>query len=499
MVTKELDKQEEQTTEQSSSNQSILDEITELTTKAKGDDFQGKKKVLSAGLKELFRHITKSGKKAKVSKKAVDEIIGKIDAKMSRQIDSILHHKDFQKLESSWRSLKFLVDRTDFRQKINIEMLNASKEDLIKDLIDSEEPITHSNLYEKIYSSEYGIYGGKPYGAIIGNYSFSHGSQDVNLLKQIAKISAMSHAPFIAAANPEMFNVDDYTQLSKVKDFSDLFDDDDYTKWKSFRDSEDARYVGLTAPRFLLRLPYSPENKPIKSFSYTESTPSNDNYVWGNTAFAFASRLTDSFAKYRWCSNIIGPQSGGTVDDLPIHQYTEDGLKQTKIPTEVHISERQEVQLSEQGFIPLTMRKGSDNAAFFSANSAQQLKHFADTKEGKEAAVNFQLGSQLPYMFIINRMAHYVKVLQRENIGSWKDRKKLETELNKWIRQYVSDQENPPAEVRSKKPLRKARIIVDDVPGEAGWYKVRMELTPQFKYMGAYFTLSLTGKLDAQE
>jgi type VI secretion system protein ImpC len=465
----------------------------------KGGDLKEKKKLLSAGLKELFRHITKSGKKVKVSKKAVDEVISEIDAKMSRQIDAILHHKDFQKLESSWRSLKFLVDRTDFRQKIVIEMLNASKEDLVKDLIDSEEPITHSSLYEKIYSSDYGQFGGKPYGAIIGNYDFSHGSQDVNLLKQIAKVSAMSHAPFIASANPEMFNVDDYTKLSKVKDFSDLFDDEDYTKWKSFRNTEDARYVGLTAPRFLLRLPYSPENKPIKSFSYTESTPSHDSYVWGNTAFAFASRLTDSFAKYRWCTNIIGPQSGGTVDDLPIHQYTEDGLKQTKTPTEVHISERQEVQLSEQGFIPLTMRKGSDNAAFFSANSVQQLKKFSDTEEGNEDAVNFQLGSQLPYMFIINRMAHYVKALQRENIGSWKDRKTLETELNKWIRKYVSDQENPPAKVRSEKPLRKARIIVEDVPGQAGWYKVRMELTPQFKYMGAYFTLSLTGKLDKQE
>ncbi|KPA12321.1 type VI secretion protein [Candidatus Magnetomorum sp. HK-1] len=496
MDAQEINKQDEKIVQEAS----LLDEITELTTKSKGEDYQRTKDNISTGLKELFRHIMKSGKKIKISKKVVDEIISEIDSKMSRQLDAILHHKDFQKLESSWRSLKFLVDRTDFRQKINIEMLNASKEDLIDDLCDPDiADITYSSLYEKIYSSEYGLFGGEPYGAIIGNYDFTHGSHDIELLEKIASISSMSHAPFIAAASPNMFKENDFSGVGTIKDFETRFNSLDYTKWKSFRDSEDARYVGLTAPRFLLRLPYSPENKAIKSFSYTETTPSNDEYVWGNTAFAFASKLTDSFAKYRWCSNIIGPKSGGTVEDLPIHQYTEDGLKQTKIPTEVHITERQETQLAEQGFIPLTMRKGSDNAAFFSANSTQKLKDFPDTKEGKEASVNFQLGSQLPYMFIINRMAHYVKMFQRENIGSWKDKKKLETELNKWIRQYVSDQENPPPELRSKKPLRKAKIYVDDVPGEAGWYKVRMELTPQFKYMGAYFTLSLTGKLDTDE
>jgi len=488
---------QENNTVQEIPEHSLLDEITELTTKSKGDDFKEQKENISVGIKELFQHIIKSNKKVNVSKTIVDEIISKIDEKLNRQIDTILHHKDFQKLESSWRSLKFLVNRTNFNQNISIKMLNASKEDIYKDLITSGERIDSTNLYKKIYSSEYGQFGGKPYGAIIGNYDFSHGSKDVNLLKNIAKISSMSHAPFIAAASPEMFDVDNYSDLPNIKNIPQQLQG--HTKFNSFRNTEDARYVGLTAPRFLLRLPYSNEDNPIQTFAYKESTASNDEYLWGNTAFAFATKLTDSFAKYGWCSNIIGPQSGGTVDDLPIHEYTEDGIKQTKIPTEIHISERLEVQLAEQGFIPLTMRKGSDNAAFFSANSTQKFKKFPDTEEGKEAAVNFQLGAQLPYMFIINRMAHYVKKVQREETGSWQDKNMLESKLNKWIRQYVLDQENPPPNMRNKKPLRKAKIIVDEVPGEAGWYKVRMELTPQLKYMGAYFTLSLTGKLDRKK
>ncbi|MCG8341996.1 MAG: type VI secretion system contractile sheath large subunit, partial [Chlorobiales bacterium] len=241
------------------------------------------------------------------------------------------------------------------------------------------------------------------------------------------------------------------------------------------------------------------DTNPTKNFNYVENVSGGDgSFLWGNAAFALASRVTDSFAKYRWCANIIGPTGGGAVEDLPVYQYKAMGEIQTKIPTEVEISDRVEFKLAEQGFIPLTMRKGSDNAAFFSANSTQKPKFFGISKEGKEAELNYKLGTQLPYMFVISRLAHYIKVLQRENIGTWKERIDLERELNTWIRQYVADQDNPAPGVRSRRPLRQAQVEVSDVEGDPGWYRVSIKVRPHFKYMGASFTLSLVGKLDKE-
>jgi type VI secretion system protein ImpC len=309
----------------------------------------------------------------------------------------------------------------------------------------------------------------------------------------------MAHTPFVASAGPKFFGEDDFLKMPNLKDMHAIFEGPQYAKWNGFRESEDARYLALTLPRFLLRLPYDEQNNPVKAFTYNETvTDDHKNYLWGNASFAFATRLADSFAKYRWCPNIIGPQSGGTVDDLPLHQYEAMGEIQTKIPTEVLISERREFELAEEGFVALAMRKGSDNACFFSANSCQKAKFFGTSKEGKEAEANYKLGTQLPYMMIINRLAHYIKVLQREQIGSWKERTDLERELNTWIRQYVSDQDVVDPRVRGRRPLRQAQITVSDVEGDPGWYKVDMKVRPHFKYMGAFFTLSLVGKLDKQ-
>lgn len=426
----------------------------------------------------------------------VDRMIAAIDEAMTSQLNEVLHHTDFQTLESGWRSLKFLVDRTDFRQNIKIEMLNVSKDELLSDFEDSPE-IVKSGLYKHVYVDEYGQFGGKPFAAIITNYGFGPGAQDVKLLQDMAAVSAMAHAPTIASASPEFFGVERFEDLPNLKDLQAIFEGPKYAKWNSFRESEDSRYVGLALPRFLLRLPYGRETVPVKAFDFEErSDGSTENYLWGNASFAFASRLNDSFAKYRWAPNIIGPQSGGAVDDLPLHHFEAMGQTETKIPTETLISDRREFELAEQGFIALTMRKGSDNAAFFSANSVQKPKFFGNNPEAKQAELNYKLGTQLPYMFIIDRLAHYIKVLQRENIGSWKSAGELQTELGNWIRQYVSDQENPSADVRSRRPLRKASIEVSDVEGEPGWYRVSMLVQPHFKYMGADFTLSLTGKLD---
>jgi type VI secretion system protein ImpC len=476
---------------------SLLDEILEETNTKPADQetYTLAKRGVQAFIGQMLEP-THAGDR--VHKRVVDEMISEIDKKLSAQIDEILHHPDFQKMESAWRGLKYVIDHTNFRENIKVEILNVSKEALLEDFEDAPE-ITKCGLYKHVYTSEYGTFGGQPVGVMIGNYEFDAGTQDVKLLQSVASVAAMAHAPFIAAASPKFFGVDDIQKLVNLKDIKAIFEGPQYAKWNGFRESEDSRYIGLTMPRFLLRLPYEPENNPVKAFEYHETIEDDHRrYLWGNTAFAFATRIADSFAKYRWCPNIIGPQSGGAVEDLNLHQFESMGQIETKIPTEVMISDRREYELAEAGFIPLVFRKGSDNAAFFSANSVQKPKFFGTSKEGKQAETNYKLGTQLPYMFIINRLAHYIKVLQRENIGSWKDRNSLQQELNTWLSQYISNQENPSPAVRSRRPLREAMIVVEDVEGDPGWYKVDMKVRPHFKYMGADFTLSLVGKLDQE-
>lgn len=474
----------------------ILDQIIAETKLTPDDDAYGiAKRGVAAFIEELLKP---HNSQEPVKKAMVDRMIAEIDGKLSRQMDEILHHPDFQALEASWRGLQLLVDRTNFRENIKVEILNVSKQDLLDDFEDSPE-VMQSGLYKHVYSAEYGQFGGQPVGAIIANYFFSPSSPDVKTMQYVSSVACMAHAPFIAAAGPKFFGLESFTGLPNMKELKDHFEGPQFAKWQSFRQQEDSRYFGLTMPRFLLRNPYDPEENPVKSFVYTENVAnSHEHYLWGNTAYAFGTRLTDSFAKFRWCPNIIGPQSGGAVEDLPLHHFQSMGEIETKIPTEVLVSDRREYELAEEGFIALTMRKGSDNAAFFSASSAQKTKSFGMSEEGKHAEFNYKLGTQLPYLMIINRLAHYLKVLQREQLGSWKERTDLEEELNKWIRQYIADQENPSADVRGRRPLRAAKISVSDVEGEPGWYRVSLNVRPHFKYMGADFTLSLVGKLDKE-
>lgn len=477
-------------------NSSLLDQIIAETKLTPNDDaYHIAKRGVAAFIEELLKP---QNNQEPVKKALVDRMIAEIDSKLSQQMDEILHHPQFQTLESSWRGLHLMVNRTDFRENIKIEILNVSKQDLLDDFEDSPE-VMQSGLYKHVYTAEYGQFGGEPVGAIIANYFFSPSSPDVKTMQYVSSVACMAHAPFIAAAGPQFFGIESFNGLPDLKELKDHFAGPQFTKWQSFRQQEDARYFGLTLPRFLLRTPYDPEENPVKTFVYRESVAnSHEHYLWGNTAYAFGTRLTDSFAKFRWCPNIIGPQSGGAVEDLPLHHFQSMGEIETKIPTEVLVSDRREYELAEEGFIALTMRKGSDNAAFFSASSAQKPKFFGISEEGKNAEFNYKLGTQLPYLMIINRLAHYLKVLQREQLGSWKERSDLERELNKWIRQYIADQENPSADVRGRRPLRAASIAVSDVEGEPGWYRVSMNVRPHFKYMGADFTLSLVGKLDIE-
>jgi type VI secretion system protein ImpC len=434
----------------------------------------------------------------KIDKNVVDAMIAEIDARLSAQVNEILHHTQFMKLESSWRSLKYLVDQCDFRENIKVEMLNVSKDDLINDFEDSPE-VVKSGMYRTVYSNEYGVFGGKPIGLIVGNYEFGPGPQDIALLQKIASVSAMAHAPFISAPSSQMFGVESWEKLPGLKDLKSLFEGPQYARWQAFRESEDSRYIGMAAPRFLLRLPYGASTVPVKAFNFEEDVVGHhDRYCWGNAAVALASRVADSFAKYRWAPNIIGPQAGGSVEDLPLHQYEAMGEIQTKIPTECQLTERREYEMSEEGFIGLTFRKDSNQACFFSANSVQKAKYFGQSPEGRAAETNYRLGTQLPYMFIMTRLSHYLKVLQREQIGTWKERSDLERELNNWIGQYVADMDDAAPGVRSRRPLRKAQIVVSEVEGQPGWYRVNLKVRPHFKYMGAAFELSLVGKLDKE-
>jgi len=455
--------------------------------------------VAERGVAAFIAEMLKSDDREQpINKQLIDRMIAEIDRKLGRQVDAILHAAPFQKLEAAWKSLKLLVERTDFRANIYIDLLHVTKEELLEDF-ESALDITQSGLYKHVYTAGYGQFGGQPVGCIVSDYTFGPSSPDIKLLDYVAAVGAMAHAPFLGAAGPEMLNLDSYQDLPNLKEIKDIFEGPRYIPWRSLRESENARYLGLTMPRHLLRQPYDPLENPVRSFAYRETIDGqHDRYLWGNTAFLLASRIGDSFARYGWSPNIIGPQSGGAVDDLPVHLYESLGQLQAKIPTEVLISDRREFELSSEGFIPLTMRKDSDNAAFFSANSVQKPKIFPKTTEGQAAQTNYMLGTQLPYMFIINRLAHYIKVLQREQIGSWKERQDLERELNNWLRQYVADQESPSSDVRSRRPLRAARVVVQEVEGNPGWYQASLTVRPHFKYMGASFDLSLVGRLDKE-
>lgn len=450
------------------------------------------------GIEALIAHIGQMEKRPeKISIATVDEMLADLDETMSSQINEILHNEQFQKMESSWRSLWFLVDRTSFRENIQIDIFNCSKADLLADFQDSPD-WEKSGLYRQVYVEDYNTHGGKPLGCLVGNYEFGYGPQDISLLQEVARVSAVAKAPFLAATAPEMFGVESFTKIDQVRDMYAVFDGPQYTKWNSFRESDDARYVGLAMPRFLLRLPYGKDTDEVKDFAFQEDSVVEDHekYMWGNAAFALASRLTDSFAKFRWYTHVIGPQSGGAVEDLPLHQYPSLGKIQTKIPTETLIDEARDKELCDYGFIPLVMRKESDNAAFFEAQSAKKPKTFPDTTEGRASATNDKLGLALPYLFITCRLAHYLKVIQRENIGKLTSKMAIQNELNTWIRQYVNNTETPSLATTGRTPLKEAEIIVEDVEGDPGVYRVSCKMVPHFRLKQMWVTLSMVGKLE---
>ena len=433
-----------------------------------------------------------SQKIEKLDKHLLDYHISQIDQKISRQLDVVMHNETFQEIESTWRGLKFLVDRTDFRQNVKIELLDVSKEDLRQDFEDAPE-ISQTGFYRHTYIQEYDTPGGEPIGVTISNYEFDRSSRDISLLRNISKVAASAHMPFVGSVGPKFFGKETMEEVAAIKDIGNYFDRAEYTKWNSFRETDDSRYVGLTLPRVLARLPYGPETVPVRSFNYIEDVKGldHDRYLWANASYAFAANMAQSFVRNGWCVQIRGPQAGGLVEDLPIHLYDLGTGNQVKIPTEVLIPETREFEFANLGFIPLSFYKNRDYACFFSANSTQKPALY-DTKE---ASANSRINSRLPYIFLLSRIAHYLKVIQRENIGATKDRRVLELELNKWIGGLVTEMTDPSDEVQASHPLREAKVIVEDIEDNPGFFRVKTFLVPHFQIEGMDINLSMVSQM----
>jgi type VI secretion system protein ImpC len=421
--------------------------------------------------------------------------IAQIDHLISLQLNEVLHHAAFQKLESTWRGLKFLLDQSETGENLKIKVFNATKKDLLRDLQRAPE-FDQSALFKKVYEEEFGIFGGAPFAAMVGDYEFGHGPEDIELLEKISNVASAAHAPFLSAASPEMFNLESFTQLDAPRDLAKVFDTTEYAKWKSFRQSEDSRYVALTGPRILMRLPYGKATKPVEEFAYEERVDGSDHnkYLWGNSAFALGAKLTAAFALYGWCAAIRGVEGGGLVEGLPVHNfYTDEGDIAMKCPTEAPITDRREKELADLGFAPLVHCKGTDYAAFFSVQSCQKPKMF----DNEAANANARLSAQLPYILAVSRFAHYLKAMMRDKIGSFTSRVECERWLNQWITNYVTPDDTASASVKASHPLREARIEVMEVAGKPGVYRAVAFMRPHFQLDELSVSLRLVAELPA--
>jgi type VI secretion system protein ImpC len=450
-------------------------------------------------LKDLVRDVMKG--EMTVSKD-VDEMINRriadLDTVISQQLNEIMHADPLQKLEGSWRGLHYFVQQTETSTSLKIKLLNVSKSDLFKDL-DKAVEFDQSQTFKKIYEEEYGTLGGSPFGALVGDYEFTRHPQDVALLEKMSGVASTSHAPFIAAASPKLFNFEStFTELAGPRDLEKIFDNETYLKWNMFRKSDDSRYVGLCLPHVLMRLPYGKDTTPVEEFDYEEAVDGKDHskYLWGNAAYAFAARLTDAFARHEWCAAIRGVEGGGLVEGLPAHTFTtDDGEIATKCPTEIAITDRRENELAKLGFIPLCYYKGTDTAVFMGAQSAQKPQLYLDD----DANANSRLSTQLQYILACSRFAHFIKVMMRDKIGSFMSREQCETFLNRWITHYVLLDDMASQEMKAKFPLREARIEVAEIPGKPGAYNAVAFLRPHFQLEELAVSLRLVAKLPTKK
>jgi type VI secretion system protein ImpC len=433
---------------------------------------------------------------AKDAEMMINARIAQIDHLLSIQLNEIMHHASFQKLEGSWRGLKHLMDHSETGTQLKIRVLNVTKKELLRDIEKAPE-FDQSALFKKVYEEEYGVFGGAPFGALIGDYEFGKHPEDLALLEGISHVAAQAHAPFVSAAAPDLLNLESFTQLDAPRDLAKIFDSTEYAKWKSFRQGEDSRYVALCLPRTLSRLPYGKETKPIDEFSYEEHVDGTDHskYLWMNAAYSLGTRMTNSFSQFGMCVAMRGVEGGGLVEGLPTHNfYTDEGDIALKCPTEIPITDRREKELADLGFVPLVHCKGTDYAAFFSAQSCQKPKVY-----DKDAAnANARLSAQLPYIMAVSRFAHYLKAMMRDKIGSFMSRTDAEIFLNRWITRYVVPDDTASPQMKARCPLREARVDVVEVPGKPGAYRAVCFLRPHFQLEELTVSLRLVADLPAQ-
>ena len=425
----------------------------------------------------------------------INDRIAQIDRLVSAQLNEIMHHASFQKLEGSWRGLRYLMDQSETGTMLKIKVLNCNRKELLKDLQRAPE-FDQSALFKKVYEEEYGVFGGSPFGALVGDFEFGRHPEDLELLEQLSHVAAAAHAPFIGGTAPDMLNLPDWRTLDAPRDLAKVFDTTEYAKWKSFRASEDSRYVALCLPRVLGRLPYGKDTKPVETFNYEEQVDGRDHskYLWMNAVYALASRMTQSFSLYGMCVAMRGVEGGGLVEDLPVHNfYTDEGDVTMKCPTEVPITDRREKELADLGFAPLVHCKDTDYAAFFSVQSAQKPSLY-DTDA---ANANARLSTQIPYLMACSRFAHYLKAMMRDKIGSFMSRTDAEQFLNRWITRYVVPDDTASPEAKARAPLREARIDVSEVPGKPGAYRAVAFLRPHFQLEELTVSLRLVADLPA--
>ncbi|MBA4191469.1 MAG: type VI secretion system contractile sheath large subunit [Planctomycetaceae bacterium] len=419
--------------------------------------------------------------------------IAQLDKKLSDQLNEVIHHPDYQKLEGTWRGLKYLVNNSETGEALKIKVMNVGKKDLLKDMEKASE-FDQSATFKKIYEEEYGQLGGEPYGMLVGDYEFGRSPEDQSLLKKMSQVAAAAHAPFAAAASPKMFNMESFTELTAPRDLTKIFEGVEYAQWKSFRESEDSRYVALTMPRVLARLPYGAATNPVTEFNFEETVDGTDHekYQWMNSSWAYAARVTDAFSKDGWFMRTRGVEGGGKVEGLPIHTFpTDDGGTAMKTPTEIAISDRREFELSNLGFMPLLHSKNRDFAVFMGAQSAQKPKTYFDAA----ANANAELSTKFNYMLSVSRFAHYLKVMARDKIGSMMEVTDVQRWLNDWIMNYVvGNPETASEETKAKKPLSAAEVRVQQVKGKPGWYEAVAYLRPHYQLE----TLSTSMRLVAE-
>lgn len=488
---------ETQTSAQGAEQLGELGDFTSLLNKEFKPKSDRAKEAVESAVTTLAEFVLKDvSKVSEDAVKTIQAIIAEIDRKLTEQVNAIMHHGDFQQLESAWRGLQYLVNNTETDEMLKIRVLNISKKELGKTLKKFKGTSwDQSPIFKKLYEEEYGQFGGEPVGCIVADYYFDHSPPDVELLGEMAKVCAAAHAPFIAAAAPTVMQMDSWNELANPRDLTKIFLTPEYAAWRSLRESDDSRYIGLAMPRFLARLPYGAKTCPVEEFDFEEETEAADSrkYVWANSAYAMAVNINRSFKLYGWCSRIRGVESGGAVEGLPVHTFpTDDGGVDMKCPTEIAISDRREAELAKNGFMPLIHKKNSDFAAFIGAQSLQKPAEYDDP----DATANANLAARLPYLFATCRFAHYLKCIVRDKIGSFKERDDMQKWLQSWIYNYVDPNPAMSDDIdKARKPLAAAEVIVEAVEGNPGYYTSKFFLRPHYQLEGLTVSLRLVSKL----